>query len=172
MISFNDIQKEAQMAVKVTFDFKAGQILVEGAEGDLIKIAQEAKSLAPLLSEIRIITEQVHAKVPESHDASLNSNLESNKRSMREFAKSLSLSNTYERIAALAYYAIKVENKPSFTVKEISNWFGLCGFKKPAVMPVALSDTKRKYGYIDSKGRDQWIISTSGENLILERQGG
>ena len=159
------------MAVKVTFDFKAGQILVEGAEGDLIKIAQEAKSLAPLLSEIRIITEQVNSKSLEVANTT-SSDVEPNKRSMRDFAKSLSLGNTYERIAALAYYAIRVENKSSFSVRDISNWFGLCGFKKPAVMPVALSDTKRKYGYVDSKGRDQWIISTAGENLILEKQGG
>ncbi len=161
------------MSVKITFDTKSGQIIVEGKEGDLIKVAQEAKSLAPHFSEIRIITEQVRPKSSEILENPPNhlSALEQNKSSMRQFAKSLSLSNTYERIAAIAYYAIKTESKSYFSVREMGDWFGLCGFKKPAVMPVAMSDAKRKYGYVESKGRDQWTISTAGENRIMELRG-
>ena len=34
-------------------------------------------------------------------------------------------------------------------------------------MPVALYDTKRKYGYVDNIGRGMWKISNQGENLII-----
>lgn len=155
------------MSVKVTFDFVAGQIVVEGTEGDLLKLAQEAKSLAPTLSEIRVFTQKPQARagglesphVPESGIRKL---------SIREFAKSLPLSNTYERIAAIAYHAIKTDHKPYFSVKQMDDWFGLCGFKKPKMMAVALSDAKRKYEYVENKGRDQWTITTGGENVIID----
>jgi len=28
---------------------------------------------------------------------------------------------------------------------------------------------KEKYGYLESKGRDQWTITSSGENKIIEK---
>ncbi|OGX05838.1 MAG: hypothetical protein A2Z88_05725 [Omnitrophica WOR_2 bacterium GWA2_47_8] len=152
------------MSVKITFDFVNGQIVVEGAEGNLLKLAEQAKSIAPNLSEIRIITQQKQSKseIPNSVQATDTRTV-----SLRDFAKSLNLNNTYERIAAIAYHAIKIQGRASFSVKEMSDWFGLCGFKKPSIMSVAFSDTKRKYGYIDSKARDQWNITTSGENIII-----
>jgi len=156
-------------SVKLTFDFGSRQIIIEGKGDELVKLILKVKSLIPHFSEIRIIDEQKSAK-PQviSSQPTTQLALEQNKGSLRQFAKSLSLSNTYERIAAIAYYAIKIEGKSSFTVKEMGDWFGLCGFQKPAVMPVALSDAKRKYGYVESKGRDQWVISTAGENKIME----
>lgn len=155
-------------SVKLTFDFGSRQIIIEGKGDELVKLMLEVKSLIPHFAEIRIIDEKKTTN-PQLIPGQISTQIpEQNKGSLRQFTKSLSLSNTYERIAAIAYYAIKVEGKSSFTVKEMGDWFGLCGFQKPAVMPVALSDAKRKYGYVESKGRDQWIISTAGENKIME----
>lgn len=157
------------MNIKLTFDFNKGQIIVEGSEGDLLKVAQEAKTLAPLLKEIRVITQQSETQQEVKKEDRADTQFSSGRKpSVRDFAKNLPLSNTYERIAAIAYHAIKIDGKASFSVKELGDWFGLCGFKKPAIMSVALSDAKRKYGYVDSKGRDQWTISTGGENVIME----
>ena len=97
------------------------------------------------------------------------------KASLRDFARQFSLENTSQRIAVVAYHAVKIGGKSTFTVKEMNDWFGLCGFKKPTQMPVALQDAKRKYGYLETKGRDQWTIATGGENLVLgllESRGG
>ncbi|HQU46417.1 MAG TPA: hypothetical protein PK867_26660, partial [Pirellulales bacterium] len=63
----------------------------------------------------------------------------------------------------------KIENRPSFSPKELDGWFTMCGFQKPSQMPVALFDTKRKYGYADNIGRGMWRISTQGENLITAK---
>ena len=155
-------------SIKITFDLSAGQIVVEGEEGDLMKLAEQAKSLAPSLSEIRILTQKKQASLEKGESpVPASVTVAARQPSIRDFAKSLNLSNTYERIAALAYHAIKTQGRASFSVKEISDWFGLCGFQKPTHMPAALSDAKRKYGYVDSKGRDQWSIATGGENIII-----
>lgn len=155
------------MGIKVTFDFVNGQIVVEGEEGDLLKLAEQAKSLAPALSEIRILTQRKQAAVEVKEGLSAPPGQGHRQPSIRDFAKSLNLSNAYERIAALAYHAIKKQGRATFSVKEMGDWFSLCGFQKPQQMSVALSDAKRKYGYVENKGRDQWTISTGGENIIL-----
>jgi len=155
--------------LKVTFDFAAHKIIVEGEEGDLLKIAQAAKELVPSFSEIGIISQPASPTVSASVIAPHSATQEGLKRApgIREFAKSLPLSNNYEKIAALIYHATKIQNKPYVNLKELGEWFGLCGFSKPSFMPVAVSDAKRKYDYITSKARDQWTLSTTGENLIL-----
>lgn len=161
-------EKEGKMNIKVTFDFAASQIIVEGTEGDLLSLAKEAKSLVPLLKDIHIVNSQIK-HTPEMHPNVLHGQLNQPRQvALRDFVKKLPLSNSYEKIAAIGYHAIKIENKTYFTVKELNDWFSLCGFQKPSQMAVALSDAKRKYGYVASKGRDQWTITTGGENLILE----
>ena len=128
------------------------------------------RDLAPNL-EIRVLPQGAatgeSAAAPEGGAGSVDRR----RPSIRDYAKKLDLRNTYERLAALGYYATKAEGKASFTVKDMTDWFGLCGFKKPQSMSVALSDAKRKYGYMISKGRDQWSIATGAENLMLERDG-
>jgi hypothetical protein len=36
-------------------------------------------------------------------------------------------------------------------------------------MPVALFDTKRKYGLTENSARGSWKISNQGENLIIAK---
>jgi len=88
---------------------------------------------------------------------------------MRQFARSLTLSNSAERIAAIGYYVNKIQGKTSFSPKEVDGWFTMCGFQKPAQMSVTLYDAKRKYGYVDNIGRGMWRISNQGENLIIAK---
>ena len=70
-------------------------------------------------------------------------------------------------MTALGYYATKVLGKDTFSPKEMSEWFNHCGFIKPSQMAVAISDAKRKYGYLESAGHGLWKLSTSGENLVI-----
>lgn len=158
---------------EVVFDFKNKRIVVKGAEAGLLKLAEAAKALAPLLKEVRIISgdgddegdEQKSPKDERTGDQVWSGR----KPAIRDFARSLPLSNTYQRIAALAYHAVKLDGKTSFSVKEMENWFSLCGFKKPGIMRTAIYDASRKYGYVESKGKDQWVVSTGGENLVIEK---
>ncbi len=156
---------------RVTFDFRRGTIAVEGPTDDLTKLFEAARAAAPALKHIKIVTNDAVATTSPAHERVEQLPIVgANNRppAMRDFARSFTFENTYQRIAVLAFYSAKYDQRPSFTVKDMNDWFGLCGFKKPSQMPVALSDARRKYGYVESKGRDQWTIATGGENLVLE----
>ena len=155
------------MTIKVTFDPRTGKIIVEGESSDLLAVLAAAQKVAPHFKHMSIgpATMSEEEEVVRGGESASSSR----KPAMREFGKSLSLGNTYERIAALAYHAIKTEGRTSFSPKEMDDWFGLCGFKKPGNMRVALADAKAKYGYVVSKGYAQWTIATGGENLVMEK---
>jgi len=163
--------------MKVMIDISAGRLAIEGDGPELLKVLQAARELAPDITQIQIITSGGDPSTiaqAEAQDSRHARSVATPKQSaspgtMRQFARSLSLSNSAERIAAIGYYANKIEGKPSFAPKEVDGWFTLCGFQKPAQMPVALYDAKRKYGYVDNIGRAMWRISTQGENLIIAK---
>lgn len=155
---------------RITFDVRKGVIVIEGPGDELGKLIENVRALAPSLKEIRIVSSDGGGGGGEKGERgeSMEEIRPKRKSSLRDFARRFSLENTYERIAVIAHHVIKEDGKPSFTAKEMNDWFGLCGFKKPTQMPVALSDARRKYGYVENKGRDQWTIATGGENLVLE----
>ena len=162
--------------MKVVFDVIAGRLSIEGDGPDLIKVLETARELAPRLSQIQLITSapagdvqpsSVGNSTPASGRASIASS--ANTATLRQFARSLALTNMSERIAAIAYYVNKIEARPSFSPKEMDGWFTMCGFQKPAQMPLALFDAKRKYGYMESASRGVWKISNQGENLIIRK---
>lgn len=151
------------MGVKITFDLRAGKISIEGSDKEVLKLLQEAKSIAPHIEHINI---GPAGSVSDSGSGT-GSGSDDQKPAIREFARSLPVSTHYERIAALAYYAVKKEGRSTVSPKEMEDWFDLCGFKRPGNMRVALADAKHKYHYVDNKGRGQWTISTGGQNLII-----
>lgn len=158
--------------MKVVFDVAAGRLAIEGDGPDLIKVLESARSLVPSISQIQIVTARPASPSPDGALAPTEDRSPANGTpgTLRQFVRSLSLDNIAERIAAIAYYVNKIENRPSFAPKEMDGWFTMCGFQKPAQMPLALYDTKRKYGYADSVSRGSWRISNQGENLIIRKR--
>jgi hypothetical protein len=160
--------------MKVLFDLSSGRIAIEGDGPELLKILQAARELAPNVTQIQITSNVAETGPTNSEEAqrrssSHSSSISASAMTMRQFARSLALDNASERIAALAYYANKIEGKPSFSPKEMDGWFTMCGFQKPSQMPMALFDTKRKYGYAESVSRGSWRVSNQGENLIIRK---
>lgn len=162
--------------MKVVFDLAAGRLLIEGDGPDLIKVLEAARSLAPSVSQIQIITAPPRATDgAASSDASTEGPVNATVRqpasagTLRQFARALSLDNMAERIAAIGYYVNKIEGRPSFSPKEMDGWFTMCGFQKPSQIGLALFDSKRKYGYSENVSRGFWRISIQGENLILRK---
>ena len=162
--------------MKVIFDITASKLSIEGDGPDLISVLTAARELAPLVSQIQIITSKSN---PQSDLDSLKSDNSSEVRSapvsngamtLRQFVRSLTLDNISERIAAISYYVNKIEGRPSFSPKEMDGWFTMCGLQKPSQMPLALFDAKRKYGFSESAARGSWRISNQGENLIIRKQ--
>lgn len=160
--------------MKVVFDIRSGRIVIEGDGPDLLKILQAARDVAPHVSQIQITADSIASDKTETQESNVASSLRPTnggpgRQTMRQFARSLTLDNAAERIAALAYYATKIEGKPSFSPKEMDGWFTMCGFQKPSQMPVALFDSKRKYGFTENVSRGHWRISNQGENLIIRK---
>jgi hypothetical protein len=159
--------------MKVVLDVAAGRLSIEGDGPELLQVIEAARSLAPSISQIQIVMSQdPHQQAKnEPSDATNPRPAAPSPRSMtlRQFARSLSLNNAPERVAAIAYYVNKVDGKPSFSPKEMDGWFTMCGFSKPSQMAVALFDTKRKYGYAENFGRGMWRVSNQGENLVVRK---
>lgn len=160
--------------MKVVIDVAAGRLSLEGDAPELLEVLRAARELAPSVRQIQIVTSSTS---PDSrNDASSNNEAPpppppstSGRSTLRQFARSLTLANAAERIAAIAYYVNKIEGRQSFAPKEMDGWFTMSGFQKPAQMPLAIFDTKRKYGYVDNVARGGWRISNQGENLILRK---
>lgn len=164
--------------MKVVFDVSGGKLAIEGDGPELLKVLEAARNLAPHVSQIQIIAS--HGERPTVHpqhsaaDASAPTENRTPLRdaptaTLRQFVRSLSLDNISERIAAIAYYVNKMEGRPHFAPKEMDGWFTMCGLQKPAQMPLALFDAKRKYGYAENVARGSWRISNQGENLIIRK---
>ena len=157
--------------MKIVFDMQKNKIALEGDGPELIRILEIAKEIVPEVSQIQITTANNSDSASESNAGDRKSMPAKGElpKTMRQFARSLSLSNSSERLAALAYYANKIEGKPSFSPREMDGWFTMCGFQKPNQMSVALYDGKRKYGYLENVSRGCWRISNQGENLIIRK---
>lgn len=160
--------------MKVMFDISAGKLAIEGDGPDLIKVLEAARALAPNLSQIQIVTTSSEIKpqttqTPRESGSEFSTPPSAANKTLRQFARSLTLDNASERIAAIAYYVNKLEGRQSFSPKELDGWFTMCGFQKPSQMPVALFDSKRKYGLMENTGRGIWRISNQGENMILRK---
>ena len=151
--------------MRIEFDLTRSQVSIEGDGPELIAVLEAVRHVAPKLSEIRITTGACHDP-PESHNGTAGARRTSNQ-TMRDFARGLDLSSNSERIAAIAYYATKLEQRESFSAKDMGDWFTICGFQKPTQMPVALFDAKRKYGFLEKAGHGRWRISTQGENMVI-----
>jgi hypothetical protein len=158
--------------MKVLFDLRAGKISIEGDGPDLIDVLKAARELSPNVSQIQIVTDADLVSGPESpspRQSSAASETGVSRQTMRQFARSLALENSAERIAAVGYYANRIEGRASFSPKEVDGWFTMCGFPKPSQMSVAMYDAKRKYGYVDNPHRGAWRVSNQGENLIVRK---
>lgn len=158
--------------MKVTFDFSAEQIVVEGDGAELFTVLQLAKEIAPSLPQMQIITTKSAAAQRAATGLQPQSVVVAqlphhSGQTVRQFVRALDLGNTSEKIAAIAYYLKNFEAKDSFAPKDMSDLFGVCGFQKPSQMGVALFDGKKRYGYVDSAGHGKWRVTTNGENLII-----
>lgn len=165
--------------MKVVFDLVGGRLAIEGDGPELLKVLQVARDLAPNISQIQIVTigDKTQSADLRSSLTQPSANQQKEQKqaqsslpaTLRQFARSLALDNTSERIAAIAYYVNKIEGKQAFSPKDIDGWFTMCGYQKPSQMGVAIFDAKRKYGFLENVGRGMWKISTQGENLILRK---
>lgn len=164
--------------MKVSFDLARNQVTIEGDGPDLMSLLQLVRDVAPKVSEIRLVTTPANAAMPPAgaspagNGASGSAEGEKSPQggpTMREFARSMAPANLSEKIVAIGAYLERFESRSSFSPKEISDYFRICGFEKPAQMAVALFDARRKYGFLEKAGYGLWKLSTAGQNLAARR---
>lgn len=162
--------------MKVLFDLSRNQVALEGDSPDLMALLQLVRDVAPKLTEIRIITNTQNPRIAEQEqqNGGGSNGAEGEVRrqgapTLREFARSIGPTTLTERIIAIAAYHKRHAGRDTFSPKEMSDWFTICGFQKPAQMSVALFDAKRKYGFLDKAGHGQWRLSTAGDNVVTRK---
>ncbi len=116
--------------MKVVIDVASGRLAIEGDGPELLKVLEAARALAPSVKQIQIITSM---ETTSNEGAEGSGKVESGSpphsqvpKTLRSFARSLSLNNAPERIAAIAYYINKIEGRHSFSPKELDGWFTMC----------------------------------------------
>ena len=150
--------------MQVHFDLKSQSVKIEGESPDILKILEAVRDLAPNLPNISIsIDGDMNGQQKQKPDSSGSSNGVT----LRQFVRKLPLKTQAEKIAAIGYFKKVHEDTGTFSPKEMSGWFTVCGFKKPNQMPVAFSDARKRNDYIESVTLGSWKITTNGENLVI-----
>lgn len=154
--------------MRVTFDFAAGKIAIDGDGPELLKLLEAARNVAPSISEIQVSMNrepQVQPAPSQSAVGAANPTSHAGL-TLRQFVRPLRLDNAAERVAAIAFYKKTHEGVDTFSPREMDGWFTQAGLQKPSQMPVAVFDAKRKYGYLESGGHGKWRLTNNGENLV------
>ena len=146
----------------VTFDLQRGRIFV-GDEEQLVKLfkllpAPSDEGKSPVASGQRVM----------STEGSTRSASNEYRTSVRNFARGFANRKLYERVAILFHYAREIEGRFTLTSRDLSDWFGLCGFKVPARMDKALDNLKRQHHIVERTGQGQWALTATGENVALD----
>lgn len=158
--------------MKVIFNIAEQKICIEGEGEQLVEVLKAVREVAPSISHIQIEAtstgdaKQSPASRKDRNGDSGGSSVLGTK-TLKQFVRSLRLGNTAERISVIAYHMKHNENRDSFSPKEMSAWFTMCGLAKPNQMPVALFSAKKRHGYVESSGHGRFRISTNGENLVV-----
>jgi hypothetical protein len=157
--------------VNVSFNFATSSVSIEGDGAELVQVLQLVREIAPNLPNISIVAQAATGPKPApvgNGQSAGNAEIGTGgNQTMRQFVRKLNLTNQSERIAAIAYYQSRHAAIPTFSPKEMGEWFLQCGMQRPQQMPVAVFDAKKKYGFLESAGHGSWKISTQGENLIV-----
>jgi hypothetical protein len=144
----------------ITFDLRRGRVFVGDGE-DLAKLFK----LAPIgLDEAKPTVSNIGFLDGPTQDA----NPTGSGVSVREFARRFAHRKLFERIAVLLHYAHRIEGRGTLTSRELSDWFGLCGFKTPVRMDKALDNLMRQRHMVQRAGPGLWALTAAGESVALD----
>jgi|SRR5579864_2967967 len=153
--------------MKIELDFAKKLVTIDGTQEEAAALLKLVKDVAPSMTEIRIVMDSVAGAPPKPGDGFEPPPPQKRNTTMRDFAKSLGPDVQAERIAVIAYYVIKIQNRDGFSPKEMSDWLGLCYGSKPQVPARAMYDAKKNRAFVEAKGHANWTITTEGENFVL-----
>jgi hypothetical protein len=145
----------------VSFDLQRGRIFV-GEE----QLAKLFKLLPAASDDGKSATSSGQGAAPSERLTLSNSN--GRRTSVRNLARGFANRKLYEKVAILFHYAREIEGRSTLTSRDLSDWFGLCGFKVPARMDKALDNLKRQRHIVERTGQAEWKLTAAGENVALD----
>jgi hypothetical protein len=146
----------------VSFDLQRGRIFV----GDEEQLAKLFKLLPAASDDGKSATSSGQGAL--SSERSTLSNSNGHRTSIRNLARGFANRKLYEKVAILFHYAREIEGRFTLTSRDLSDWFGLCGFKLPARMDKALDNLKRQHHIVERTGQGEWELTAAGENVALD----
>jgi hypothetical protein len=158
--------------MKITLDFSRNQVSIDGDGPELLNILEKARELMPQLSEINIVTSRASnvdgalGNPPKGPNDGASGHIPA----PREFAKKIAPATAAERIATIATYQKRYQNRDFFSPKEMEDWFSHFGFSKPTQMTVAVFDAKKGMGYVENVGYAKWRLTPTGENFVVRKE--
>lgn len=164
--------------MQIVFDFSNQKIEVIGEGPELTALFTLVRDIAPKLPSITVTTTGAPSSggaplmgngSAQSGSATPDTQHHHGSQTMRQFVKSLALSSLSERIAAIAFYQAKTLSRPTFSPKDMADWFTQCGLEKPSQMPVAVHSAKVRSGFVENAAHGSWKLATQGENMIIRK---
>lgn len=160
------------MTVKVVVAKGSSRLELEGPE-DFVN--GKLEELLPWLDE----AEKENADDGLREDEGLpaeSPNHEEHKITLGSFMTKKSPQNVYEAIACVLFFSRQFRDRPELSTEEIRTLLIQGRFRPPGSMAQAMTDCRRKYGYIDAGSKKGlWKLSRDGEvkvEIDLPRTGG
>ncbi|HEX8700646.1 MAG TPA: hypothetical protein VF815_17480 [Myxococcaceae bacterium] len=165
------------MSVKVVVAKGSARIELEGPEdfvngklGELLPWIEESKGAngievydSPQTGEDEDASDE--ASKPEEHKITLGA-----------FIAKKSPQNVYEAMACVLFFSRQFRDRPELSTEEIRKLLIQGKFRPPGSMAQAMTDGRRKYGYVDAGSKKGlWKLSRDGEVTVeidLPRTGG
>lgn len=139
-----------------------GDIRIE-LEGEQSFVEKKLKQLLPIVGvdNNEALDQHKGSAQPKPHGG------KQGRQSLPTFIASKKPQNVYEAIAAILHYARKVEGKDEVSGAEIRSGLVQGRHRPPGNLAQALTDCRRKYGYIQTGSKKGlWTLTHSGETTI------
>jgi len=141
-------------------------------EGEQTFVTEQLKTLLPLITGENRQDQSAQSKGKAAHvagaaGAAPGTDQDPRRQSIRTFVTAKAPQNVYEAIALVLHHRRNYEDKQELTAAEIRQGLVAGGARPPTVLPQALTDCRRRYGYIQiGSKRGFWKLTPTGETMI------
>lgn len=146
--------------------FASGESRVE-IEGNPAFVEKHLKQLLPLITHDGSDQKRTSGSKQEPVSAVPSRSLGTQRQSLKAFFEMKAPQNAYEAISVALYHRLKAEGKNELSGTEIRDTLVQGGYRPPDIMPQALTDCRRRYGYIQpGSKKGMWKLTHGGETTV------
>lgn len=125
------------------------------------------KHLLDLLAHLSVIGSADEESEREEAENDADDASAGERKSLQRYLEEKAPTNSYEAIAVVVYFLAKFRGKPEVTADEIRRALLQGKFKPPSVMAQAMTDCRRRYGFVQPGTRKGfWKLTHDGEAKV------